>query len=161
LTRLEEAMEKLAEAQRKTEERLGKLEETQRNLQIEITKLSDTIGYGIEDVAKVVLPGYLERHFKIKLGEIERRFFQTDGKEIEINLYAEGKKGKRKIYLIGEAKSRIYERDVQKFISESLVLVEKFGEKNVIKVLFGFYIHPSATEIAKKNKILLVASYMR
>ena len=161
LTRLEEVVERLTEAQRRTEERLGKLEETQRNLQIEITKLSDTIGYGIEDVAKVVLPGYLERHYKIKLGEIERRFFQTDGKEIEINLYAEGKKGKRKIYLIGEAKSRIYERDVQKFISENLLLVEKFGEKNVIKVLFGFYIHPDATEIAKKNKILLVASYMR
>ena len=159
--RLEEAMEKLAEAQRRTEEKLGKLEETQRNLQIEIAKLSDTIGFGIEDVAKVVLPGYLERHYKIKIGEIERKFFRIENKEIEVNLYAEGKKGSKKIYLVGEAKSRIYERDVEKFISENMLFIEKFGEKNIIKVLFGFYIHPSASEIAKKNKILLVASYMR
>ena len=53
--------------------------------------LFENIGLGLEDIAHVVLPGYLYRHLGIEMGEFERRFLTVDGEEVEINLYAEGK----------------------------------------------------------------------
>lgn len=57
----------LAEAQRRTEEAL-------RGLAQAVGRLSDTVGHGLEDIARVILPGYLERHLGIRVGELERRF---------------------------------------------------------------------------------------
>ena len=66
-------------------------------------------------------------------------------------------KGER-IVILGEAKSRIYRREVEDFIKA----VEKLKIKDkVFKVMFGFFIHPSASEVAKKEGIVLVASYQR
>jgi chromosome segregation ATPase len=56
--RLEDAVERLAQAQAKTEEAL-------KELAMQVGKLSDNVGFSLEDVAKVVLPGYLERHLHI------------------------------------------------------------------------------------------------
>ncbi|MEM3393271.1 MAG: hypothetical protein QW487_07260, partial [Candidatus Bathyarchaeia archaeon] len=47
--RLEKVVEALAEAQKRTED-------TVTRLTIAVGSLSDTIGYGLEDVAKVMLP---------------------------------------------------------------------------------------------------------
>ncbi len=172
--RLEVAVEKLAEAQRRTEERVERLEiaveklaEAQRRTETvvqqlarEVGALSDLIGYSLEDIARVVLPGYLERHFKVKIDELERRFFVVDSKEIEVNLYAEGEKEGKPLVVIGECKSRIYERDVESFYS-SIEPLLKTIDKELILVLFGFLIHPSASKSAQAKNILLIASYQR
>ncbi len=104
--RLEAAMEKLAAAQARTEERVGKLEaateklmaaqarteDALRNLAVQVGKLSETVGFGLEDVAHVMLPAYLERHYQIKLAgplgeELDRKFFiGTDGWPLEVRV---------------------------------------------------------------------------
>jgi len=45
-------------------------------------KLKDIKVTRLEDIARIVLPGYLERHLKIQIPELERRFIQIDSKEI-------------------------------------------------------------------------------
>jgi hypothetical protein len=71
--------------------------------------------------------------------DLERRFFFVDGKEVEINLFGVGKKDGKMITILGEVKSRIYEREVNKFIREVAivlpvikgeVLKPKFQRKN-------------------------------
>jgi predicted nuclease with TOPRIM domain len=156
--RLEDAVERLALAQAKTEETVERLVNAQREISVEVGKLSTAIGFGIEDLGKVMLPGYLERHFGIEVEELERKFFLVDGEEIEINLYGEGVKKGRGIIILGEAKSRIYRREVDDFIRDVSKLT--FREE-VFKVMFGFFIHPSATELAEREEIVLVASYQR
>ncbi len=165
--RLEDAVERLAQAQARTEERIEELAEAQRRtegslkeLATQVGKLSDNIGFGLEDVAKVVLPGYLERHLHIYVYDLERKFFIVDGEEVEINLYGIGKRDGKEITILGEAKSRIYEREVNKFIRDiSKVLPVIKGE--VLKVMFGYLVHPSAVKIAETEDITLVASYQR
>lgn len=165
--RLENVVERLAQAQVRTEDRIGELAQAQRSteeklkdLATQVGKLSDNIGFGLEDVAKVVLPGYLERHLHIYVYDLERRFFIIDSEEIEINLYGIGKKDGKEITILGEAKSRIYEREVKKFIQDvSKVLPVIKGE--VLKVMFGYLIHPSATKLAEAEDTTLVASYQR
>ena len=165
--RTEIRVEELAEAQRRTEDKLERLEEVVgvlgrevKGLAGQVGALSENIGFGLEDIAHVVLPGYLERHYGIKMGEFERRFFEVDGKRVEINLYGEGEREGRPVVILGEAKSRIYRRQVEKF-KRDLSKVTSQIARDIVKVMFGYWIHPTATEAADTEGILLVASYQR
>lgn len=166
--RTDEAVRALAEAQARTQQAVdelsravGQLAKSVENLSQQVGRLSDTVGFGLEDVARVVLPGYLWRHFGIDLKqELDRRFFLVDKTEVEVNLYGEGRMGDQDVIVVGECKSRIYHREVEKFLETLSFLGDRFGKK-VIKVLFGFYVHPSAQPLAQANDILLVASYQR
>ncbi|MGQ9618686.1 MAG: hypothetical protein ACUVUG_06980 [Candidatus Aminicenantia bacterium] len=143
----------LAEAQKITEEAVKQLAGA-------VASLSDTIGFGLEDIARVVLPGYLERHYKISITELERKFIKVDGREVEINLYAEGKKEGKPVVVVVECKSRIYEGEVRSFY-ENIKPFLSILPGEPVPVLFGYLMHPSATELAKALDILVVASYQR
>ncbi len=169
LDKLAETVDHLAEAQRRTEERLDKLAETVDhlakavdNLRVELGSLSETIGFGLEDIAKVVLPGWLYRHLGVEV-ELERRFLYLGDREIEVDLYGEYMEKESKLIIVGEAKSRIYGRDVEKFYNEVYrPIADHFKNKaKVIGVLFGYLIHPSAQRMAQKLGIYTVASYQR
>ncbi len=169
--KLEDAVARLIDAQARTDERVGKLEDAVArlvdaqartelaisNLRKEVGRLSDTIGFGLEDIARVVVPGYLYRHEKIVLDKLERRFMLVDGEEVEINLYGEGMKEGKKVIVVGESKARIYSKEVREFDDT----INKVGFKDALKFMFGYLIHPSAEEEARKKGILLIASYMR
>lgn len=62
--------------------------------------------------------------------------------------------------VLGEAKSRIFRSEVQRF-ADSLALVEPMVKGEVMRVMFGYFLHPTAGEAAKERDILLVASYQR
>ena len=166
----------LAEAQKATEERLNKLTErvdklaeSVRELGVKfdelsmaVGRLSDVIGFGLEDIARVVVPGWLERHLGIYVEDLVRQFFYVEGMRFEVNLYGEGVKENVKTIIIGECRSRIYGRDVKEFL-EKYSLIRKVlpSNVNVVGLMFGYLIHPSAQEVAERNKIYVIASYMR
>jgi len=158
--RVELAVEKLSQAQARTEIAMEKLAQAQTEMRKEIGGLGATIGFGLEDIARVVLPGYLERHYNIYVDELNRRFFRVDKTDVEVNLYGEGRKNGRKIIILGETKSRIYEGEVKKFIQQISKVVPQV-EHEVMKVMFGYLIHPTAMKLARKEGIILVASYQR
>ncbi|MFQ5812010.1 MAG: hypothetical protein ACE5I2_02280 [Anaerolineae bacterium] len=169
---LERAMLELAQAQVRTEQRIDELAQAQARTEQQMERLaqqvgglSDSIGYGLEDIAKVVLPGYLYRHFGIvlkgKLGEeLDRHFFHIDGSDVEINLYGEGEHDGQRVVVLGEAKSRIYRSEVEKF-AHNLAVIDHVLKGEVVRVMFGYFLHPSAEEAARTRDILLVASYHR
>ncbi|MCD6514539.1 MAG: phage tail length tape measure family protein [Candidatus Odinarchaeota archaeon] len=158
--RTEERLNELAEAQRRTEEQINRLSEAVRNLSVSVSRLSDTVGFGLEDIARVVVPGWLYRHESINIDSLDRKFFKIDAEEIEINLYGIGNKNGKRVVVIGECKSRIYRSDVEKFGSVVNRLKEIISDE-IYALMFGYWIHPSAEEEAKKRKITLIASYMR
>jgi predicted transcriptional regulator len=153
LLALTRRVDQLAEAQRRTEEAVRALAQA-------VGRLSDTIGYGLEDIARVILPGYLERHLDIRVDELERRFIGPEGREVEIDLYGEGSQGGRRVVILGEARSRIYSSEVEQFDRAMRPVTESLPDK-VIKVMVGYLIHPSASRLAAEKEILLVASYQR
>jgi hypothetical protein len=155
---LEQAMQELAQAQARTEQQMGRLAQ-------QVGALSDSLGYGLEDIAKVVLPGYLYRHFGIRLEgvlgeELNRHFFHINGTDVEINLYGEGERDGQRVVVLGEAKSRIYGNDVEKF-THNLAVMDHVLKGEVVRVMFGYFIHPSAEVAARERDILVVASYQR
>lgn len=110
--RLAEVIDRLAEAQAKTEERVDKLAKR---------RLSETVGFGLEDIAKVVLPGWLQRH-------------------LGVDLYGEGSRRGEKVLVLGECKSRIGKRDVARFYDKVYKPIASKAE--VVGVLFGYLIRP-------------------
>jgi hypothetical protein len=164
VSQLEAALARLAQAQARTEERLTRaeaiLERTERTLAeltTQVKALSDNVGYGLEDIARVVLPGYLRYRYGIHIERLERRVFQVDGQPIDIDLYAEGKRGRQRIAVLGEVKARIYGREVSQFQS-TIERLKPYVSAAIIPLLFGYFIDLSATEAAGEQT-LLIASY--
>jgi DNA repair exonuclease SbcCD ATPase subunit len=164
----EERVNELAEAQKRTEERVSELAEAQRRtedvvgrLAVAVGSLSDTVGYSLEDVARVMLPPWLERHERVKVEELERRFIEVDGESLEINLYGEGLKARTPVTVVGEAKSRIHVGDVKEFAGKVKKIQRALKQRRILPLMFGHWIHPSATSFGKTLHIRLVASYQR
>jgi hypothetical protein len=128
--------------------------------------LADVIGYGLEDVAQLLLPPYLEKHYGISLEgapaeELQRRFFpMEDELPVEIDLFGEGQRDGQDVVVLGEAKSRIGGGVVKDFV-DVLERVEPLVGGDVWRVMFGYYIHPSAREVAEEYDVILMASYQR
>jgi len=168
VARLEHAVAELAEAQKRSEERLTRLEnavdklsEATAQLSRSVGSLSATIGFGLEDIARVVVPGWLLRHENIVVDDLERKFIEVDGKLIEVNLYGEGTKDGERITVVGECKTRIYESEVKKFVRTLSDVKKALKGQKIYPLMFGFLIHPSAEGIAKKHGITLIVSYAR
>jgi len=147
---LEGAMQRLAEAQARTEQAL-------QQLATQVGALSDNVGYGLEDIARVVLPGYLKQRYGVTVERLERRIFSADGQRFDVDLYAEGRRGRRRIVVLGEVKSRIYAREVHHF-QQVLQTVRPQLPAEPLPVLFGYLIDLSAMEAAQ-DQILLIAAY--
>jgi len=161
LEELAKAQQELVQAQARTEGTVRFLVEAVNNLRQTVGSLAENIGFGLEDIARVMLPGYLQRHLGLLLdGELERRFVSVEGEEMEINLYREGTQNGEKVVVIGECKSRIRSSQVEEFVAR-LTKIRKTLILRAVPVMVGYFIHPSGSEVAEKEGILLVASYQR
>ncbi len=168
LNRLAERVEQLAEAQRRTEERLNQLAarvdqltEAVHSLSVSVGRLSDVVGYGLEDIARVMVPGWLERHMSIYVEDLSPRFIEVNGSEIQLNLFGIGRKDGAEVVIVGECKSRIYASEVKKFSAVLEKVRKAFPNKEILGFIFGFLIHPSAEAEAKKLGVKVIATYMR
>ncbi len=143
-------VDQLAQAQTRTEQAL-------QQLATQVGALSDNVGYGLEDIARVVLPGYLKHRHGVHVEHLERRIFTVDGQRFDVDLYAEGRRGRRRVVVVGEVKSRIYAREVHQF-QQLLAAVQPQLPAEPLPVMFGYFIDLSATEAARE-KIVLIAAY--
>jgi len=126
-----------------------------------IGRIADTWDFGLEDIAKTVVPGWLERHEKILVQDLTRRFFGVDGEEVEVNLYGDGVRAGQTLVVIGEVKARFYGGDVEDFVRKVAKLGKVFKDKTLYKLIFGYWIHPSTEKVCRDTGITPIASYMR
>ena len=164
LDSVEAALARLAEAQVRTEERIGRLEEAMvqtqeavRSLAMQVGRLSDAVGFTLEDLARELTPAYLAKHYGIDIPGLDRRFFTVDGEEVEVDFCGEGRRDGTAVVVVGEVRSRIYGRDVEAAVQTAhRIATQVPGE--VVAVLFGFVVHPSAREVAGRLGAILITS---
>ncbi|MGQ9721637.1 MAG: hypothetical protein ACUVXA_09990, partial [Candidatus Jordarchaeum sp.] len=172
-----ERLGQLAEAQQRTEERLERLEvsmehlvEAQRDtakalsgLASQVGGLSDTVGFRLEDVARVMVPGWFERHMDITVeGELEPAYVGDGGLEVQVNLLGKGHRPDgEEVIIAGECKSRIHSKEVKTFAKVLETVKSAFKDKDVVAFMFGYLVHPTADVDAKKYDVIVLAPYRR
>ena len=140
--RTEGRVVELAEAQKQTEtglialtKEVRTLTRSHKELQRQVGGISNTIGYGLGDKAFPILPDLLKRDFGIEVDKLYRRFLlYPDGKDDEANIYGEGKREGKKVYVIGEAKAPLGKRDVERFL-RMLKRVQAFLPDELVPML--------------------------
>ena len=142
----------LAQAQVRTEKEL-------RNLAYQVGRLSDTVGYGLEDLGQWILPAYLEKAYGITgIKRCTRKFVAVDSQKAEIDLYARGKRNGETVVVLGESKNRIGKTEVKNFVKR-LRFLEKVFKETKFPLLFGYWAHPDAEQLAKDRGIEVICSY--
>ena len=149
--RTEARVEELAEAQKKTEKILQGVIKEQKNMKKEIGGLSATIGYTLENRAIMKLPRLLESEHGIKVELMDRRFLEyPDGQEEEINIYGEGRVNGDRLYIIGESKSQLGRKDVDKFRKR----IERLGtifRGRIVPVIVTHLVRPKVERYAFRS----------
>jgi len=164
LETLTERVDALAQAQARTEARLETLAQAQARTEAgllaltqQVGRLSETIGFTLEDLAREVSPAYLAQHYAIHVAQLDRRFFSIDGEQIEVDLYGEGHREGDPVAVVGEVRSRIYGRDVEATVQRVARLAPQLPAAAVV-ILFGFVIHPSARDAARRLGAIVISS---
>ncbi len=161
LTRLENVVEELAEAQKRTEQEVRELAKGLKETRQMVGNLSDTVGYGLEDRAMKSLPELFRQRYSIEVKDrLVRKFVKYNGKHDEINIFGLGKRRGKKLYIIGEAKSRLSKRHVDDLIK----LVKRLENNEVIsgeRFLFivTYSARPETEEYARNKGVEVVWSF--
>ncbi|MCL5674409.1 MAG: chordopoxvirus fusion protein [Candidatus Omnitrophica bacterium] len=159
--RTEQRVEELAEAQKRTEQEVRKLAESLEDTRKMVGGLSDTVGYGLEDKAIKYLPELLKDKYQIIIeNSLVRKFVKYNGIKDEINIYGTGKKNGEEISIIGEAKSQLSRKDIDKFIKLiNRLEINNIISKNKFLLVVTYSAEPEIEEYAKTKNIKVIWSY--
>jgi flagellar biosynthesis GTPase FlhF len=158
--RTEQRMEELAKAQKKTEECLRKLIEEHGETRRQLGGLSATVGYYLEDRALKSLPSLLKDRYGIILTSRPVRRFLEDkkGRPVEVNIYAEGKRDGKEIYVIGESKAQLSIRHINDFLTKKIGSLTL--HKEIFPVIVTYMIQdPKVEDCAREKGVALFYSY--
>jgi len=115
----------------------------------ELGGLANSFGYMLENEAIRFLPGILKREKGIEIQVMDRRYIvYADGQDDELNIYGEGLLEGKKVYVIGESKSQLGKKDLNRFHK----LVERVSEHLQAKlypVIVTRSVHPKLESYAK------------
>jgi len=158
--RTEQRMEELAKAQKKTEECLRKLIEEHGETRRQLGGLSSTVGYYLEDRALKSLPSLLKDRYGITLTSRPVRRFLEDkkGRPVEVNIYAEGKRDGKEIYVIGESKAQLSIRHINDFLTKKIGSLTL--HKEILPVIVTYMVQdPKVEDCAREKGVALFYSY--
>ena len=149
--RTEARMEELAVAQKKTENELQTLTKTVKAVQKELGGISHVIGYELEEKFYLTLPEIIKEDFGAEFETLERRYLvYPDGRDDEINIYAEGSLNGEKIYLIGESKTQLGKGDIDDFVMV-LKRAKNHLKEELLPIFLCYMVHPNVESYLKEK----------
>ncbi|MDI9570479.1 MAG: hypothetical protein QM278_07125 [Pseudomonadota bacterium] len=147
--RTEARLEELAAAQQKTEKGLHELVLEHRETRRQLGGLSQSVGYILEDRIIPQIGVYARRQFGIEVSLVDRRnLIYENGEYDELNIYAEGMKEGRPVFLIGECKSQPGKRDLDRF-AKLIARVRRHLSGEVQALMVGYQIAPAVEDYAR------------
>ena len=159
LTKLEQTVAELAEAQKRTEEELRTLIGEHKKTREQLGGLSHTVGYILEDRAYKGLPELLKRDFGVQTISLKRDFIEIAPKKYEeINIFGEAQKNGKRVWIIGDCKTQLKKKDIDEFL-EFVQKIDKFikGEKILLSVTYQT--SPPVRAYAQEKGVKIYFSY--
>jgi len=158
--RTEARVEELAEAQKKTEEAILELTKGLTNLRKDFGGFSLTMSYAFENEAFKHLPKVLKKKYNIAVKE---KFIRKEVGGKELNLFGKGQRDGVEVYIIGESKLRLEEKEYHNILSEldekEEAVKEEYGDVEVVKVLITHYAKKGFIKKAEDEGIIIVQSF--
>ncbi len=173
-------MGELAEAQKRTDVKMGEMAEAQRQMAEEIKKLTraqmhtdgaiqfmrqeiggmaNSFGYQLENEAYRHLPKFLADKHGIR---VTSRVIREQVGEEEINVLAEGKRGKTPVLIVGEAKSRLASQDLAQ-LKRKIKEVEKHypdaAGREIVPVIVVHFAREKELQRAEREGVIVVQSF--
>lgn len=160
LSSLIQRVDELAEAQRRTEMELTNLVIIVKRVQKELGGISNTIGYTLENEAFKALPRLLMERCSIQVkGRLLRRFIEyPDSSEDEVNIFGEGTKDGKQFYIVGESKSQLSTKHVDKFL-KLLGRLETVLDMECFPLMVTHSARPKVLSDAESKGIVVFFSY--
>jgi hypothetical protein len=166
--RTEARLEQLAAAQHGTENELRKLAELvgEHTLQIKdlnkrVGGISRSMGYALENEAYRAMPALLKQRLGIELKErlLRQMIVLGDGSSAEINIIGRGSMaGGKDVLVIGEAKTRAEDADVEELVEKSAKIPAGAGVERRL-VLVTHFCDPGVVEHARGRGVEVFFTY--
>ncbi|MCD6221404.1 chordopoxvirus fusion protein [bacterium] len=156
----EERLNQLAEVQEKTEKEIRSLTITFRRIKKELGGLSHSVGFDLENRAYKSLPKLLKEKFGLEVKDrLLRKFIEyPEGKEEEINIFGKAKKNGKIVYIIGESKTHLSLKDVDKF-KKRIMRIEKVIKEEKFPIFVVHSASPRIVKYAENNGFSVFFSY--
>ncbi len=158
LTRLETTVAQLVEAQKRTEEEIRQLARRVDFLHERLEGLSDTVGYTLENRAYVALPRLLAQEGIQVEGRLIRKYVQIRKKTRQVNIWGYGRRNGIRVLILGEAKVRPSQKDVDRFVKMAQALEEQEGMLTV-RLFVAHDFQPAVEAYLRELGILPIWSY--
>jgi hypothetical protein len=165
---LAKKLDELAEAQKATEvavrelvEQMRDVRREQREMRADVGAMSHAIGYRLEDEAGLALPRLLKRDHNIEVtGRLVRRHLPLkSGGHLEVNILGEARRAGKAIHIVGEGKSQLHRRDVERFLQRTIPLAQaELGEIQPVLVTY-MTPEPGLEDYVRQRGIVLYYSY--
>ena len=161
--RVNELTVNVSRLERKVEDLVGEMKGmklTIQDMRQEIGGLSHTVGYRLEDEAMKSLPGLLKRDFAIETqGTLIRDYVEIGPKKyVELNIWGQGLQGDKPVEIIGEAKSQLKKKDVDKFL-QTLKILEPIMNRQIVPLLVTYQTSLDVRRYIQGKNIALYFSY--
>ncbi|MEO0218010.1 MAG: hypothetical protein ABIL72_05715 [candidate division WOR-3 bacterium] len=158
---LTQAVNELREITKEQGERIDNLtkafersEKVNKQTREKLETLSDNFGYLLEDRAIRYLPKLLKEKYNIEITEpLKRGYIKLGKRYIEVNIYGKGKRDDEEFIIIGEAKTRLSQKEV-KFIEKC----NEIGGRQ-FRILISYIIPPQLENMLLNNNIEFINSY--
>lgn len=150
----------LRKSQKKTDEQIKKTDEQIKRTDKQVGALADGWGKFVEGLVAPSISTIFKK-LGIKIDDIsQRRKRYQNGKVMEVDILALGKKGQKEVVFVVEVKSSLESRDVDEFIKELSNFCKFFTEysgREVYGVVAGVRFGNGAEKYAENNGLYVLA----
>ncbi len=139
---------------------MGSIVLSSKDAEREWREISNTLRYQLADMSFKNLPQMLIRDHSITLrGRLKRGFLETGhNKYIEINIWGQGERGGKSIEVIGEAKTQLKKKDVDKFL-QTIQAIQPHIDHSIHPLFVTYQTSPAVTQYVKDKGISLYFTY--
>ncbi len=153
-------LKELIISQKKTDAAINKLRESQKKTDKQVGDLTDGWGKFVEGLVAPSIPVIFKK-FGIKINDIaQRRKRYHNGKVMEIDILALGRKENREVIFVVEVKSSLESKDIDEFIKELSDFSKFFTEysgREIYGVVAGVRFGDGAERYAEQKGLYVLA----
>jgi hypothetical protein len=154
-------MGELAEVQNQKQKERHEFVVVNKDIRRYLNELSQVMCYKLQDKAMPFMADFVKKNYGIDAHRVERKnIVYPNGKYDELNIYVEGTKQGKKVFVIGECKSQPGKKDADKF-QQMIERVQRVLPGEIFLFMMGYSYDPTVENYIREKypQVSIVKSY--